>query len=171
MRITKVVALYFVAYMTMAAVGTLAGQQASDPPAAPIPAAILTAKKVFISNASGETLAGVGLQDLTYNEFYSEIKSSGRYDLGSSPADADLVFEIRYAAEVGQGGPFYTFYFRVSVLDPKTRVILWAFCEHFPHSTKKLKGRALFDQTMSKVVNDLKGLDVAASRAVNEQKK
>ena len=34
---------------------------------------------------------------MTYNEFYAAMKSWGRYELVSSPADADMVFEIRFA--------------------------------------------------------------------------
>jgi len=68
---------------------------------APVPAQIFSAKKVFISNASalGETPSGVA--DLTYNEFYADIKDWGRYEIVSAPVDADLVFEIRFTSEIG----------------------------------------------------------------------
>src|ERR1035441_8663261 len=65
-------------------------------PAAPIPSQILTAKKVFISNAGGEYDAGIwsGGRERSYNEFYAAMKSWGRYELVSSPGDADLVFQV-----------------------------------------------------------------------------
>jgi hypothetical protein len=59
---------------------------------APLPAQILSSKKVFIANAGGS--------DLAYDSFYSEVKSWNRYELlVSKPDDADLVFEIIYAVQ------------------------------------------------------------------------
>jgi hypothetical protein len=69
---------------------------AQDPATAPIPSQIITGMKAFISNASGESITPPGSAGLTYNQFYSSMKSWGRYELVSAPVDADLVFEIRY---------------------------------------------------------------------------
>ena len=65
--------------------------------AAPVTSTILTAKKVFISNTTGEMVLPPGDPDMTYNEFYAAMKSWGRYELVTSPADADMVLEIRFA--------------------------------------------------------------------------
>ena len=66
---------------------------------------------MFISNAGGESFEGVidqtvfnGGPDRPYNQFYAAMKAWGRYEVLSSPPDADLVFEIslgshRYWAE------------------------------------------------------------------------
>jgi hypothetical protein len=55
MTLTRLPVLFFVFALTMtAAAGVLSAQQPNDPPAAPIPTPIFTAKKVFVSNASGE---------------------------------------------------------------------------------------------------------------------
>jgi len=67
----------------------------------PIPTQITTAKKVFIANGGGDE-PGIyepffsGGADRTYNEFYAGIKSSGRYELVGSPAEADLLFDIQF---------------------------------------------------------------------------
>src|SRR6516164_9206963 len=69
-------------------------QQPKESPIAPIPAAITTAQKVFVSNAPGDSLpASLGGPARPYHEFYAAIKSWGHYQLVSSPADADLIFE------------------------------------------------------------------------------
>ena len=41
-------------------------------PAAPVPVQISTAKKIFISNAQGESTAMTAFPNQTYNEFYAD---------------------------------------------------------------------------------------------------
>jgi len=67
---------------------------------APVPPQIARAKRVFISNGGQETgrLEDFsGRQDRCYNQFYSALKSWGRYALAGGPSDADLVMEIKFA--------------------------------------------------------------------------
>ena len=64
--------------MILPAASTLLAQTASVMPAAPLPSQILTAKKVFISNADAGTMDN-------YNQFYAAIKTWGRYELVSAP--------------------------------------------------------------------------------------
>ena len=76
-----------------------AAQQPKKVPPAPVPPLILTAKKVFIANGGGdESLFDwpqySGGSDRLYNEFYAAVESWGRYELVSTPGEADLVFEI-----------------------------------------------------------------------------
>ena len=68
-----------------------------------MPAQIGAAQKIFISNAGGASLETVidetvfnGGPDRPYNEFYAAMKSWGRFEVVSSPADADLVLEISW---------------------------------------------------------------------------
>jgi hypothetical protein len=139
-----------------------AQQQVSD---APVPAQIVSAKRAFISNASGEAVLPAGTADLTYNEFYSAMKIWGRFDLVASPADADLVFEIRFVLAAGasiNGSAGGDFEFRTAILDPKTHVVLWAFSESVPQAANKTKSRQLFDQALLALVSDLKQLTVRA---------
>jgi len=62
-----------------------------DIPPAPLPAAIVDAHKVFLSNGGGS--------DLAYDAFYSEMKKWGKYQIVGTPDDADLIVELSYRVE------------------------------------------------------------------------
>jgi hypothetical protein len=62
-----------------------------DVPPAPLPEAIVTAQKVFLSNGGGS--------DLAYDAFYSTMKSWGKYQIVGSPDDAELIVELSYHVE------------------------------------------------------------------------
>jgi hypothetical protein len=136
----------------------LQAQTAAAPPA-PLPSQIATAKKVFISNA------GVGT-DKTYNEFYSAIKSWGRYELVSAPADADLVIEISFSTEISGVSGSKEFgcdssnssQFKLVLVDPKTRIALWTVAEAVQPSARHKTGDQLFEDGLNKIVGDLKAL-------------
>jgi hypothetical protein len=127
-------------------------QPASTTPAeAPVPVGILDAKKVFISNAGGELKDWfTGGPNRLYNQFYSAMKEWGRYDLVATPADADLIFEIHasglYLSEKEEIPKF-----ELTIYDPKTHVILWAFAERLDLAL--LKGHR--DQNFEKAVDAL----------------
>jgi hypothetical protein len=137
-------------------------------PAAPIPSQILTAKKVFISNAGGgldSKLWSGGLAQ-PYNELYAAIKRSGQYQLVAAAADADLVLQISYAdpltdvsgsKEMGSDSSS-TPQLKLVLLDPKTNIVLWTFNEK-TSTAHLVKGRdqALAD-SINKLVGDLKAL-------------
>ena len=80
----------------------LSAAQTKQDEQAPIPAQIVAAKKVFIANGGGDD-PGMpdplfsGGSDRPYNQFYASLKSSGKYELVGSPAEADLLFEIRFS--------------------------------------------------------------------------
>ena len=59
-----------------------------DVPVAPLPGAVLTAKRAFLSNGGGS--------DLAYDAFYSGMKTWDNYPIADSPADADLIVELAY---------------------------------------------------------------------------
>jgi len=140
------------------------GKNAFD---APLPSQILTAKKVFISNAGGifDTNMVSGEPRRDYNQFYAAIKSWGRYELVGSPAEADLILQISLTSIPRQMGsemvPFPTF--KLGLLDPKTNVTLWALDVFlvdrpgFSMILKKNRDKA-FDEAVAKLVDDLKAL-------------
>ena len=80
--------------MVLLTVSIAAAESTPEPPAAPIPTQILTGKQVFISNSDSPVDSILEAPNLTYNNFYAQIKTWGKYELVSAPADADLVFEI-----------------------------------------------------------------------------
>jgi hypothetical protein len=150
----------------------LDAQQLTDPPPAPVPAQIVAGKRVFISNASGETNLRAGTADLNYRQFYASMKSWGRYELVSAPADADLIFEIRYEVisgavhvDAGTGGSGEFPEIRLTILDPKTHVILWAFTEPVYQVRKKDTGLQNFQNAMNALMSDVKALAAPAGGA------
>jgi hypothetical protein len=135
--------------------------------AAPLPSQILTAKKVFISNAGGlldlNIVSGDRRRD--YNQFYAAIRAWGRYELVASPAEADLVLQIgiiyiprQMSAETT---PFPSF--RLALLDPKTNISLWVLDEFLVDKPSlglilKKNRDKVFDQAIDRLVDDLKAL-------------
>ena len=152
-----------VAAMALLTIPIAVAKETADPPAAPIPTQILTGKKVFISN--GESTATIpDVPDLQYNAFYAAMKSWGKYELVSSPADADLVFEIRFVTFIeGPGKVIYQLH--LLVLDPKTHVVLWAFTEHVRGAISWGGLRNNFDETINKLADDVKQLTTPSAAA------
>jgi hypothetical protein len=149
--------------LTLQAVPALEAQQADETAPAPLPSQIITAKKVFISNAGGEipSYRWSGGSTRTYNQFYAAIKSWGRYELVAAPADADLVLEISFV------NPIYTKetistddpQFRLALLDPKTHILLWTLTMRVPEKRGFQKSRDRdFDESLVGLVGDLKKL-------------
>ena len=105
--------------------------QAQQP--GPIPAPMLTAKKVFITNAGADAALSAidqekGLSAQYYNQFYASMKNWAHYELVASPDNADLVLEI-YASS-----PFVSTWngiarlqpqIQLSIFDGKTHFLLW----------------------------------------------
>src|SRR6266550_1286663 len=125
-------------------------QQSKQTPPAPVPPLILQAKKVFIANGGGdESLFDSprysGGPDRLYNEFYAAMKSWGRYELVGSPAEADLVIEIRLtllqsrrSAPLGEQNPEYDSQFHLAIRDVKTHETVGGVTE--PGQTGNLQG-------------------------------
>jgi hypothetical protein len=114
----------------MTVIPDLHAQQLAEPPAAPVPSQIVNAKRVFIANAYSEHDIRIakyfGGPDGLYNQFYADVKSSGRFELVTAPADADLVLQVTLGIH-----PVLTNYagLRLSIFDPKTNVLLWTTSE------------------------------------------
>lgn len=136
----------------------LPAQQTGDV-AAPVPPQLLHAHSVFVSNGGGSnyfTMFGGG-PDRAYNSFYSELKKTGHYQLVSSPAEADLIFEIRAIAPAvsGNGTPAYNPQVVLTVRDPKSNVVLWTTSANVRAiGTKKHRDRD-FDQSVAVLVDKL----------------
>ncbi|MFZ0951610.1 MAG: hypothetical protein WAN17_05045 [Candidatus Sulfotelmatobacter sp.] len=152
-----------VAILALAQVVT--AQQPKGGAPAPVPAQIVAAQKVFISNAGGASLETVidetvfnGGPDRPYNQFYAVMKSWGRYELVSSPADADLVFEISWAlTDTGLRLPVLG-QLRLVIIDPKTRITLWNLTEYVRGALLLGNRDKNFDQAMNTIVARLKAL-------------
>jgi hypothetical protein len=141
----------------------LAAQKSKAVAPGPVPTQIVTAQKIFISNAGGASFETVtdekvfnGGPDRPYNQFYAAAAGWGRYVLVSSPADADLVFEISWALiDTGLKLPVLG-QLRLVVIDPKTHVTLWNFTEYVRGAILLGNRDKNFDQAMTTIMNRVK---------------
>jgi len=104
-----------------------------NPPSAPLPAAITSARTLFLGNA-GDTDNQDCLR--AYNEFYAGLLSDAHFQLVLDPAAADLVLELHYEVRPGGiTGPHsevstsFARQFRLVLIDPHTHTILWNLTE------------------------------------------
>lgn len=150
-------ALFSILSMAALTIPMLTAEEPPAPPTAPLPAQIFAAKKVFISNGGEEQWLDFDPKHdptLTYNEFYVDMKSWGKFELVSSPSDADVVFEIRLALREARPE------LRLLILDPKTHVALWPLNQAAKGASRDATARKNFDEAMNALVEKLKKLVV-----------
>jgi hypothetical protein len=145
---------------------------------APVPPQIFTSKKVFISNAGYDSTSRVAFKnggDLNqpYNQFYSAVKNWGRYELVATPADADLVFEIRFTAPLAYDEKLavYEPQLDLDILDVKTHFKLWSITAPVQGAIRKATWEKNFSQGIASLMDDLKKLTtepVAAADSPNK---
>jgi hypothetical protein len=167
--------IFCMAFATaLAAVPILMAQQTREAPVAPVPAGITAGKRAFISNAGvdGTSLVAfkkAGGANQPYNEFYAAMKDWGRYELVSAPADADLVFEIRFAAPlvaVGNVNP-YGPELELAILDSKTHFRLWTLTQPVEGAVRKATWDKNFSQGMASLMANVKNLVIGPGNGNN----
>jgi len=140
--------------------------------AAPVPPAIQTAKKIFVSNAGADS--GLfpspfsGDPNRGYNQFYAGLKAAGQYELVNDPAQADLVLEIQLTAPVGSTHSMNTNkvngasdpvpMFRLIVYDRQTHFVLWAVTESIGIAVLQKTHDRNFDEALSAILVDFETL-------------
>jgi hypothetical protein len=140
-------------------------QEPITPASAPVPPLLLTAKKLFISNAGADSglfpHPFAGDPDRAYNQFYADVSSWGRYQLVASPSEADLVFELQLSApngpsnadkEKGASDPLPMF--RLVIYDRPTHYVLWALTESVAPAAKQKTHDHNFDEALASLVLD-----------------
>lgn len=138
--------------------------QASDPApyVAPIPPAIAAAKKVFISNAGTDNLATIifsGGPNRCYNDFYHQVQALGRYEIVSSPAEADIVLEISLRfSQARVNNTLRWWLLGLRILDPKTQIVLWSLDANVKQGGIRGTSDRNLDITMTQIVSELNGL-------------
>jgi hypothetical protein len=171
-------AMFAAAVVMMCRMAANAATQDAGKPAtatAPLPTAIQTAKRVFLGNA------GVDVSSLTafrnsggvsqpYDWFYAAMKNWGRYELVGSPADADLVFEISFAAPLVGADKLATFApnLRLEILDAKTHFLLWTIIEPVDGAYRKATWEKNFTTGMTNLVSDLKNITTAPTQTASK---
>jgi len=144
-------------------------QQTATPAAAPVPSAILSASRIFISNAGAD--AGLfpspfsDTPDRGYNQFYAALKNQGSYQLVNDPSQADLVLELRLSAPYGPSDPSKQKgasdplpMFRLTIYDAKTHYVLWAFTESIDVAYLQKSHDHNFDIALAAIVRDFLAL-------------
>src|SRR5215475_1527686 len=144
-------------------------QRSPDNQLPPIPPAIFSTKKVFISNGGAD--AGLfphpfsGGQDRMYNQFYAAMQKWGHYELVGAPDDADLVLELRLSGPVGptdpdkQKGasdPLPIFY--LTIVERKSHYTLWTLTESIGVANLQKTHDRNFDNALDALLVDLQNL-------------
>jgi len=132
----------------------------------PVPALLLNARKVFISNGGAD--AGLfphpftGTQDRAYAFVYKALSSGRRFDVVEAPADADIVIEIELLAPLGPLGdnkqkgtadPEPTF--KLTVFDRPTHYIVWTLTQTVDQALRQETHDANFDAALNSVLRQL----------------
>lgn len=149
--------------------GTAWAQQQAPSAAAPVPAALYTAKTVFISNAGADS--GLfpepfsGNPDRAYREFYANVQGLDRYDLVANPADADLVFELQLTAPNGpanankvKGASDPLPMFRLVIYDRTSHYILWTLTQTIQVAVLQKTHDRNFDTALEMLIENLNKL-------------
>ncbi len=141
----------------------LAHAQAQDPPAAPLPAAVTTAHKLFLGNAGDQENADC-LR--AYNNFYAGLQKLSRFELVSDANQGDLVLELHYEIDLGQAiasnDSHHTVrQFRVVLLDPHAHVTLWSLTERTNYAVLQKNRNSNLDETVAKLTSDFDALTSA----------
>ena len=149
----------------LASLPLLAADKDSPPASAPVPAQVLAARKVFISNAATDGIAFTAVKragdvNQPYDRLYAALKSWPRVELVGAPSEADLIFEIRFTAQMSSCGKadLYQPLLTLTILDSKTHFILWTIAEPVQGAILKATWNKNFDQGISSLMADLKGL-------------
>jgi hypothetical protein len=127
---------------------------------APIPAEIAAAHAVFVSNGGGSNYFDIFTDgpDRAYNTFYADLEKTNRYQLVGSPSEAELIFEIRAIAPA-VGGIHDTVSYNpqliLSILDPKTRVVLWTTSANVRAIGTKGRRNRQFDASVAVLMDKL----------------
>lgn len=124
---------------------------------APVPTPLLNGKRAFISYELGDVTAFPeaysGGPERAYGEFYAAMKTWGRYELVADPADADVVFAVRFSDPAG-GTP----QIRIGVTDARSKIVLWGFVEQVDFKFRKKNRDLAFTDSVKLLVTDIQTL-------------
>lgn len=134
--------------------------------AAPVPAQIAAAKSVFIANGGADATSLETLKraqqsrDEAYNEFYAQLKAAGQYTVVGSPANADLVFDLRFTMpmETCGRGCSYAPQLTLSIVDAKTHFMLWTLTEPVEGAIRVATWKKNFSAAINALVKDVEGM-------------
>lgn len=144
--------------------------------AGPVPQAILSAKKLFVSNAGSDS--GLfpspfsGDPNRAYTQFYAALKSANQFALTADPSDADLVLQLQLIAPYGPtqgskalGASDPLPMFRLVIYDRKNHYILWTLTQSVERAYLKKTHDHNFDDALSALLLDFETLTGKAPAA------
>jgi hypothetical protein len=112
--------------------------QATPTSQAPVPTQIAAAHTIFLVNNGADVNFPI-TADAAYNDVYAALQAWGHFQLVTSPAQADLVFQLRDIAPVtgvtGDRAGVYAINspaFQLAIKDPKSNVTLWTITSPVP---------------------------------------
>jgi hypothetical protein len=134
-------------------------------PVAPLPAAVVNAKRIVLSNGGGSNLA--------YDAFYSEVKDWGKYEIVGSPDDVDMIVELAYTVvnggtRVWSSTNTYNHTTQVhsaqitdpqvvlTIYDAKTKTSLWSETDHRRLARREANREKEIVNSAQRLVDDLK---------------
>ena len=131
---------------------------------APLPAVIVNAKKVFLSNGGGSNLA--------YEAFYSKMKEWSKYRIVRSPEESDLILELSYRVEDSTRiwNSTNTYYIKtqlnnkqiidpqliLTIFDAKMKNSLWSATDHRGFAKREKNRDKETVNSAQRLVDDLK---------------
>jgi hypothetical protein len=142
---------------------------------APIPPVLAAAHKVFVSNAGADS--GLfpepfsGSPDRGYNQLYSALQASGKYELVTDPSQADVVLELQLTApsgparaskQLGASDPVPMF--RLVVYDAKSHFVLWAFTQSIEIAFLQKTHDKNFDEALNSILLEFEGITGKAAK-------
>lgn len=91
------------------------------------------------------------------------MKSWGRYELVSGPAEAELVFEIRLISSqpmrsepLNDQNPQYDWQFHLAIRDVRTHETLWGLTEHAQTAVLQKNRDKNFEQALGGILSELR---------------
>jgi hypothetical protein len=147
------------------ALSAYAAKNRKEVPPAPLPAVVVNAKKIFLTNGGGSNLA--------YDAFYSEMKQWGKYDIVGSPEEADLIVELAYRVEHGgtrvwsssntydgttqvHSAQIVDPQLTLTIFDAKTKNSLWSEVDHRRLARREKNREKETVNSADRLVQDLK---------------
>ena len=163
--VAVVTLLFLLQQISFAATPFIQSPSPQTGPAPSVPAQVISAQTVFLSNAGADNNFPIDSTE-AYNNIYAALQSWGHYQLVPSPEQADVIFVLRDIApttiyDVYHGRP-YSYVspaYRLTIVDPHTQVTLWTITSPVNLAGNK-KAVATWKQlSVTNLVSRLKVLD------------
>jgi hypothetical protein len=143
--------------------GAVSAQQATA--LAPIPVAITSAHTIFVAQGGADGVAARAFEGAKqinepYNSAYLALKTWGRYELVSSPRDADLVLEVSFTAPISEctKGTAFEPQLSLKILDAHTHFLVWNIVQPVKPAFLKGTWEKNYASAIADMVSQMKAL-------------